>query len=236
MSAVSEDDAPVALTGPFVEALARIREVVGAEHVLERWEQVEPRAQDTLPAVLAPSAIVSPANVEEARAVVRIAYEQQDPALADQPRQELGVRRVDPERRGHHRPDAGAPGPHPGGEPGACLRRDRARRHVRAASRAPGEEQDSPLGRPDRQHAARQRHRQRIGPRHRLDAVPGSLREPVRPGGDPGGRPARRLGRAARLPDPPHLQVGNRPEPGRAVRPVGPRGGGEGRRLADAGR
>jgi 4-cresol dehydrogenase (hydroxylating) flavoprotein subunit len=76
MSAVSEGDAPVALTGGFAEALARIREIVGAEHVLERWEQIEPRARDTIPAVLAPSAIVSPGTADEARAVVRIAYEQ----------------------------------------------------------------------------------------------------------------------------------------------------------------
>jgi 4-cresol dehydrogenase (hydroxylating) len=79
MSAVSEGDAPVGLSGPFVEALARTRAVVGAEHVLERWEQIEPRARDTLPAVLAPSAVVSPANAEEARTVVRIAYEQKIP-------------------------------------------------------------------------------------------------------------------------------------------------------------
>ena len=46
MSAVSDGDARVALAGPFEEALARIREVVGAEHVLERWEQVEPRARE----------------------------------------------------------------------------------------------------------------------------------------------------------------------------------------------
>jgi 4-cresol dehydrogenase (hydroxylating) len=76
MSAVSEDDAPVALAGQFAEALARIREIVGAEHILQRWEQIEPRARDTIPAVLAPSAIVSPANADETRAVVQIAYEQ----------------------------------------------------------------------------------------------------------------------------------------------------------------
>lgn len=75
MSAVSEGDGSVALASQFAEALARIREVVGAEHVLERWEQIEPRARDTLPAVLAPSAIVSPGSAEETRQVVRIAYE-----------------------------------------------------------------------------------------------------------------------------------------------------------------
>src|SRR5688572_21722948 len=79
MSAVSEDGAPVALASQFAEALARIREVVGAEHVLERLERIEPRAQDTLPAVHAPSAIVSPASADEARQVVRIAYEHKVP-------------------------------------------------------------------------------------------------------------------------------------------------------------
>ena len=88
--------------------------------------------------VHAPSAIVAPGNADEARAVVRIAHEQKVAALADQSRQELGVRRVDPERRGDDRPDAGAPGPHRRGEPGAGLRRHRARRDVRPASRAPG--------------------------------------------------------------------------------------------------
>jgi len=75
MSAVSEGDVPVTLTGEFAVALAKIRAVVGSEHVLERWEQIEPRAQDTLPSVLAPSAIVAPADVDQTRAVVRIAYE-----------------------------------------------------------------------------------------------------------------------------------------------------------------
>ena len=75
MSAVSEGDVPVVLTGELAVALAKIRAVVGSEHVLERWEQIEPRAQDTLPSVLAPSAIVAPADVDQTRAVVRIAYE-----------------------------------------------------------------------------------------------------------------------------------------------------------------
>src|SRR5262245_64882663 len=75
MSAVSEGDAPVVLGGQFAAALARIREIVGAEHVLERWEQIEPRARDTLPAVLAPSAIVAPADADQASAVVKVAHE-----------------------------------------------------------------------------------------------------------------------------------------------------------------
>src|SRR4051794_13275957 len=59
----------------FEEAVARIRDVVGAEHVLERSDQIEPRAQDTLPGVRAPSAMVYPADVEQVRAVVAIAHE-----------------------------------------------------------------------------------------------------------------------------------------------------------------
>src|SRR5687767_8959604 len=75
MRVPSQDDARVVLPGQFAEALAAIRDVVGAEHLLERWDQIEPRALDTIPAVIAPSAIVSPANADEARAIVQIAYE-----------------------------------------------------------------------------------------------------------------------------------------------------------------
>jgi 4-cresol dehydrogenase (hydroxylating) len=75
MSAVSEGDAPVATTGQFWAALAAIREIVGAGHVLERWDQIEPRALDTLPSVRAPSAIVAPGDAEEVREVVRVAHE-----------------------------------------------------------------------------------------------------------------------------------------------------------------
>lgn len=74
MSAVSDDGVTVAPTSRFVEALARIRGVVGDEHVLERWDEIEPRARDTLPAVRAPSALVYPANADEVRAVVSIAH------------------------------------------------------------------------------------------------------------------------------------------------------------------
>src|SRR4051794_2897642 len=73
MSVVSEDDATAALPPRFAAALASIRDLVGADHLLERWGQIEPRARDTLPAVRAPAAIVAPGNVDEVRAVVAIA-------------------------------------------------------------------------------------------------------------------------------------------------------------------
>jgi 4-cresol dehydrogenase (hydroxylating) len=62
-------------TERFAEAVSRIRDVVGDEHVLERWDEIEPRARDTLPKVRAPSALVFPADAEQVRAVVAIAHE-----------------------------------------------------------------------------------------------------------------------------------------------------------------
>src|SRR5688572_13226805 len=75
MSAVSENGVAVVGAERFAEALARIRAVVGAEHILERRDQLEPRSRDTLPTVHAASAIVSPGSVDEVQAIVKIAQE-----------------------------------------------------------------------------------------------------------------------------------------------------------------
>ncbi|MGE3912352.1 MAG: FAD-dependent oxidoreductase, partial [Chloroflexota bacterium] len=79
MSAVFEDDIGGAPAPDLAEALARIRAVVGDEHVLERPAEIEPHAWDTLPSVTSPLAIVAPGTAEEARAVVQIAHEQKLP-------------------------------------------------------------------------------------------------------------------------------------------------------------
>lgn len=79
MSVVPDDDAAVALPSRLSDALISLRKIVGAEHVLERWDQIEPRAQDTLPAVYTPTAIVSPGDVDEVRAVVAVARERKLP-------------------------------------------------------------------------------------------------------------------------------------------------------------
>lgn len=79
MSAETGNGRVIEAPGRFSEAIASIRAVVGAEHVLERWEEIEPHTRDTLPAVRVPCGIVSPGSTEEVQAVVTIAAEHRLP-------------------------------------------------------------------------------------------------------------------------------------------------------------
>ena len=64
------------------EVLARLREIVGAEHVLVDPEKVEPYAQDAVKEKFPPEAVVLPGTAEEIAAVLRLANERLFPVTA----------------------------------------------------------------------------------------------------------------------------------------------------------
>lgn len=70
------EPSPAAARPPgFDDAVRRIREVVGEEHVQVEGEAFEERARYTIPASATPLAYVFPASTEEVQGVVRIANE-----------------------------------------------------------------------------------------------------------------------------------------------------------------
>jgi glycolate oxidase len=62
--------------------LERLREIVGAEHVLVDPEQVEPYAQDAVKEKFPPEAVLFPRNAEEIAAILRLANEARFPVTA----------------------------------------------------------------------------------------------------------------------------------------------------------
>jgi glycolate oxidase len=62
--------------------LARLREIVGAEHVLVDSERVEPYAQDAVKEKFPPEAVVLPRSAEEIAAILRLANEVRFPVTA----------------------------------------------------------------------------------------------------------------------------------------------------------
>ncbi|HEX7173871.1 MAG TPA: FAD-linked oxidase C-terminal domain-containing protein, partial [Pyrinomonadaceae bacterium] len=64
------------------DVLARLREIVGAEHVLVDAERVEPYAQDALKEKFPPEAVVLPGSTREVAEVLRLANERRFPVTA----------------------------------------------------------------------------------------------------------------------------------------------------------
>src|SRR5947209_7356658 len=62
--------------------LERLREIVGAEHVLTDAEKVEPYAQDAIKEKFPPEAVVLPRGAEEIAAIMRLANEARFPVTA----------------------------------------------------------------------------------------------------------------------------------------------------------
>jgi glycolate oxidase len=62
--------------------LARLREIVGAEHVLVDAERVEPYAQDAVKEKFPPEAVLLPRTAEEISAILRLANEERFPVTA----------------------------------------------------------------------------------------------------------------------------------------------------------
>src|SRR5918911_1700551 len=62
--------------------LARLREIVGAEHVLVDPDKVEPYAQDAVKEKFPPEAVVLPRTTEEVAAIMRLANERLVPVPA----------------------------------------------------------------------------------------------------------------------------------------------------------
>src|SRR5438105_15748482 len=64
------------------DVLARLREIVGAEHVLVDADKVEPYAQDAVKEKFPPEAVVLPQRTEEVAALMRLANERLFPVTA----------------------------------------------------------------------------------------------------------------------------------------------------------
>src|SRR5918995_1328408 len=64
------------------DVLARLREIVGAEHVLVDAERVEPYAQDALKEKFPPEAVVLPGSTREVAEVLRLANARRFPVTA----------------------------------------------------------------------------------------------------------------------------------------------------------
>ncbi len=64
------------------EVLARLREIVGAEHVLVDPDKVEPYAQDAVKEKFPPEAVVLPETAEEIAAILKLANERRFPVTA----------------------------------------------------------------------------------------------------------------------------------------------------------
>ena len=64
------------------EVLARLREIVGAEHVLVDPDKVEPYAQDAVKEKFPPEAVVLPKTTEEIAAILKLANERRFPVTA----------------------------------------------------------------------------------------------------------------------------------------------------------
>src|SRR5215210_3825074 len=64
------------------EVLARLRAIVGAEHVLVDAERVEPYAQDALKEKFPPEAVLLPRTAEEIAAILRLANAERFPVTA----------------------------------------------------------------------------------------------------------------------------------------------------------
>src|SRR5207237_7281772 len=69
-------------TASAPDVLARLREIVGAEHVLVDADKVEPYAQDAVKEKFPPEAVVLPQRTEEVAALMRLANERLFPVTA----------------------------------------------------------------------------------------------------------------------------------------------------------